>query len=161
MPDQVRHDRIQNLVSTVSVVVGLRKRKNWRCKISMKIALAQINPTVGDFEHNTEKMMGFIEKAKGLSCDLIVFSEMVISGYPPLDLLERRDFVATNLRYLHKLVETVTGIGVICGFVDENPDQEGYPLYNSAVLFDTGKILHRAHKRLLPDYDVYDERMYF
>ncbi len=127
----------------------------------MKIALAQINPTVGDFEHNTDEMIGFIEKAKGLSCDLIVFSEMVISGYPPLDLLERRDFVAANLRYLHKLVETVTGIGVICGFVDENPDQEGYPLYNSAVCFDTGKILHRAHKRLLPDYDVYDERRYF
>lgn len=61
-----------------------------------KIGLAQINPTIGDFEHNTEKMMTFIEKAKGLSCDLIIFSELVISGYPPRDLLERQDFIAAR-----------------------------------------------------------------
>ena len=127
----------------------------------MKIALAQVNPTIGDFEQNTEKMRAFIEEAKGLSCDVIVFPELVISGYPPRDLLERPDFVAANLRHLHRLVESVSGIGVICGFVDENPNQEGYPLYNSAVLFDTGKILHQSHKRLLPDYDVFDERRYF
>lgn len=127
----------------------------------MKIALAQINPTIGDFRQNTEKMLGFVEKAKGLTCDLIIFSELVISGYPPRDLLERRDFVAANLGHLHKLVESVTGIGVICGFVDENPDQEGNRLYNSALLFDEGEILHQAHKRLLPDYDVFDERRYF
>ena len=127
----------------------------------MKIALAQINPTIGDFELNTEKMLGFVEKAKGLSCDLIIFSELVISGYPPRDLLERRDFVAANLGHLHRLIESVTGIGVICGFVDENPDQEGNRLYNSALLFDEGEILHQAHKRLLPDYDVFDERRYF
>ncbi len=127
----------------------------------MKIALAQINPTIGDFQNNTEKMMGFVEKAKGLSCDLVVFSELVISGYPPRDLLERRDFVAGNLDYLHRLVESVTGIGVICGFVDENPDEGGNPLHNSAVLFENGRVLHQAHKRLLPDYDVFDERRYF
>jgi len=127
----------------------------------MKIALAQMNPTIGDFEHNTEKMMGFIEKAKGLSCDLIVFSELVISGYPPRDFLERQEFVQENLSHLRRLVDSVTGIGVICGFVDENPDDEGNSLYNSAVLFDTGKILHQTHKRLLPDYDIFDERRYF
>ena len=127
----------------------------------MKIALAQINPIIGDFKHNTEKMMGFIEKAKGLSCDLIIFSELVISGYPPQDLLERQDFVAANRDYLHKLVNSVTGIGAVCGFIDENPNQEGNPLYNSAVLFDEGKILHRAHKRLLPTYDVFDEERHF
>ncbi len=127
----------------------------------MKIALAQINPTIGDFEHNTEKMLGFIDKAKGLSCDLIVFSELVISGYPPRDLLERRDFVAGNLDQLRRLVDSVTGIGVICGFVDKNPDEGGNPLHNSAVLFENGRVLHQAHKRLLPDYDVFDERRYF
>ena len=127
----------------------------------MKIALAQINPTIGDFEQNTEKMLGFVQKAKGLSCDLVVFSELVISGYPPRDLLERRDFVAANLDHLNKLVASVTGIGVICGFVGKNPDKEGNPLYNSAVLFDDGEILHEAHKRLLPDYDVFDEKRYF
>ena len=127
----------------------------------MKIALAQINPTIGDFGRNTEKMMGFIDKAKGLSYDLVVFSELVISGYPPRDLLERRDFVTHNLDYLRRLVASVAGIGVICGFVGENPDEEGNPLYNSAVLFDGGEILHRSDKRLLPDYDVFDERRYF
>ena len=127
----------------------------------MKIALAQINPTVGDFDGNTEKMKALAEEAKGLSCDLVCFSELAISGYPPRDLLERPDFVAANMRHLRRLVNSVTGIGVICGFVDENPNQEGYPLYNSAVLFDTGKIVHQSHKRLLPDYDVFDERRYF
>jgi NAD+ synthase (glutamine-hydrolysing) len=93
----------------------------------MKIALAQINPTIGDYDGNTEKMKAFAEKARGLSCDLVCFPELAISGYPPRDLLERPDFVAANLRYLRRLVDSVTGIGVICGFVDKNPNQEGYP----------------------------------
>lgn len=127
----------------------------------MKIALAQINPTIGAFKQNTEKMLRFVEKAKSLACDLIVFSELVISGYPPRDLLERRDFVTANKAYLQELIDSVAGIGVICGFVDENPAREGNRLFNSAVLFDGGKILHRGHKRLLPNYDVFDERRYF
>ena len=127
----------------------------------MKIALAQINPTIGDFQQNTQKMMGFIEKAKGLSCDLIIFSELVISGYPPQDLLERRDFVAANFDNFHKMVESGRGIGVVCGFADKNPGQQGNPLYNSAVLFEEGKLLHQVHKRLLPACDVFDETRYF
>jgi len=127
----------------------------------MRIALAQINPTIGDFTLNTEKIMASAEKAIGLSCDLIVFSELVISGYPPRDLLEKKGFVKANLMHLHKLVKSIKGIGVICGFVDKNPRNEGNPLYNSAVLFDKGKILHQVHKRLLPTYDVFDERRYF
>jgi len=127
----------------------------------MKIALAQINPTIGDFDGNTEKIMAAAERARGLSCDLVVFSELVISGYPPRDLLERKDFVETNLKHLQKLVTSIKGIGVICGFVDKNPEKEGNPLYNSAVLFDKGKILHKVHKKLLPTYDVFDETRYF
>ena len=127
----------------------------------MKIALAQIDPIIGDFGQNTEKMMAHIEKAIGFSCDLVVFSELVISGYPPRDLLERQDFVAANLSHLHKLVDSVKGIGVVCGFVDRNPTQQGNALYNSAVLFEDGKILQQAHKRLLPAYDVFDETRYF
>ncbi len=127
----------------------------------MKIALAQINPTIGDFEHNMGKIMKFIEMAKGLSCDLVVFSELVISGYPPRDLLEKKDFVAANLNHFRKLVESVRGIGVICGLADKNPGQEGKPLYNSAVLFEEGKVLYQVHKRLLPAYDVFDETRYF
>jgi NAD+ synthetase len=127
----------------------------------MKIALAQVNPTIGDFEQNTEKMIGCIGKAKGLSCHLIIFPELVISGYPPRDLLEKEAFVRENLSHLKRLIDTVGGIGVICGFVDVNPHEEGNSLYNAAVLFDTGQIFHQAHKRLLPDYDIFDERRYF
>jgi len=127
----------------------------------MKVALAQINPTIGDFSLNAEKIMAAAERAVGLSCDLVVFSELVISGYPPRDLLEKEGFVKANLMHLHKLVKSIKGIGVICGFVDKNLGEKGNPLYNSAVLFDKGKILHQAHKRLLPTYDVFDERRYF
>jgi len=127
----------------------------------MKIALAQINPIIGDFTHNTEKIIAAAEMAINLSCDLIVFSELIISGYPPRDLLEKKDFVDANLMHLQKLITSIRGIGVICGFVDKNPNEKGNSLYNSAVLFDNGKILHRAHKRLLPTYDVFDERRYF
>jgi NAD+ synthase (glutamine-hydrolysing) len=127
----------------------------------MKIALAQINPIVGDFTHNTEKIKAATERAKDRSCDLVVFSELAISGYPPRDLLEKRDFVEANLTYLQDLVKSIEGIGVICGYVDRNPRKAGNPLYNSAVLFEGGEILHTAHKRLLPTYDVFDETRYF
>jgi len=127
----------------------------------MKIALAQINPIIGDFTHNTEKIIAAAEKAIGLSCHLIVFSELIISGYPPRDLLEKKDFIEANQIHLQTLVKSIKGIGVICGVVDKNPNEKGNPLYNSAVLFDNGKILHQANKRLLPTYDVFDERRYF
>ncbi|NVL89588.1 MAG: NAD+ synthase [Desulfobacterales bacterium] len=124
----------------------------------MKIALAQINPTIGDFEHNTEKMTASIEKAVNHSCDLIVFSELVICGYPAGELLNKKDFVAANLNHLRKMIDSTKGIGVICGFVDKNTDQQ---LYNSALLFDKGEILHQVYKRVLPACGIFDERRYF
>ena len=127
----------------------------------MKIAIAQINPIIGDFSHNFNKIINFADKAKTLSCDLVVFSELVISGYPPRDLLEKNDFVEANLACLNKLIESIHGIGVICGFVDKNPDKEGKSLYNSATLFEDGNLLYKVNKRLLPAYDVYDETRYF
>jgi len=127
----------------------------------MRIALAQINPTIGDFSSNAEKIMAAAQKAIDLSCDLIVFSELVVSGYPPRDLLERENFVEDNLSCLHELIGSIKGIGVVCGFADKNPTEEGNALYNSAVLFENGNTLHKAHKRLLPTYDVFDERRYF
>ena len=96
----------------------------------MKIALAQINPTIGDFTLNSQKIMAAAEKAIGLSCDLIVFSELAISGYPPRDLLEKEDFVQANMMHLRELVKSIKGTGVICGFVDRSPREEGKPLYN-------------------------------
>jgi NAD+ synthase (glutamine-hydrolysing) len=127
----------------------------------MKIALAQFNPIIGDFAYNTDKMRAAAEKAKDLSCDLVVFSELAISGYPPRDLLEKREFVEANLTYLQALVKSIEGIGVICGYVDKGPRKAGNPLYNSAVLFERGEMLYKVHKRLLPTYDVFDETRYF
>lgn len=127
----------------------------------MKIALAQINPTIGDFKGNTDKMIALAKKARSISSDLIIFSELAVSGYPPLDLLEKKEFVESNLVYLQRLVSSINKIGVICGFVDKNPDRKGKPLFNSAVLFEDGKIIHKVHKRLLPVYDVFDESRYF
>jgi NAD+ synthase (glutamine-hydrolysing) len=127
----------------------------------MKIALAQLNPIIGDFDYNTDKMRAAAEKARDLACDLVVFSELAISGYPPRDLLEKKEFIETNLTYLKGLVKSIRGVGVICGYVDRNPMKAGNLLYNSAVLFEGGEILHTAHKRLLPTYDVFDETRYF
>ncbi len=127
----------------------------------MKVAIAQLNTVIGDFKYNFDKIIYFANKAKDLSCDLVVFPELVITGYPPRDLLEKKDFVDANLAWLDKLVGSIDGIGVVCGFVDKSPNDEGKPLYNAAALFEDGKILHKAYKRLLPTYDVFDERRYF
>lgn len=127
----------------------------------MKIALAQINPIIGDFNHNFAKIQHFAAKAIELSCDLVVFSELTITGYPPRDLLERKDFVAANLACLQRLMTAVRGIGVICGSVEKNPTGKGHNLYNTAVLFEDGQIHHKVYKRLLPTYDIFDEQRYF
>jgi NAD+ synthase (glutamine-hydrolysing) len=127
----------------------------------MKIAIAQINPIVGDFSCNYEKIVRFANEAVSRSCDLVVFSELVVPGYPPRDLLEKQDFIESNLDCLNQLVSSIRGIGVICGFVAKNPAENGNPIFNSAVLFENGRILHQTHKRLLPTYDVFDESRYF
>lgn len=127
----------------------------------MKLAIAQINPIIGDFKHNFDKIQHFVDQAIKLQCDLVVFSELVITGYPPRDLLERRDFIDANLACLERLLTSIRGIGVICGFVDKNPVGKGKPLYNTAILFEDGNIIHKVHKRLLPTYDIFDERRYF
>jgi NAD+ synthase (glutamine-hydrolysing) len=127
----------------------------------MKIAIAQINPVIGDFDYNFKKIRHCAEQAVARSYDLVVFSELVIPGYPPRDLLEKRDFIESNLACLDKLVSSIRGIGVICGFVAKNPADDGIPLFNAAVLFENGQILHQVHKRLLPTYDVFDESRYF
>ena len=127
----------------------------------MKIAIAQINPVVGDFDFNFGRIKKFSDRAIQLQCDLVVFSELAVTGYPPRDLLERKDFVDASLACLDRLIRSIHGIGVICGFVDRNTAEKGKPLFNSAVLFEDGKILHKVHKQLLPTYDIFDERRYF
>ena len=127
----------------------------------MKIALAQLNPIIGDFPHHAEQIVSCADKAKEAGADLVVFSELVIPGYPPRDLLEKNDFVRSNLDCLNSLINTVQGIGVLCGYVDINPEDEGKSLYNAAALFENGQVLQNVYKRLLPTYDVFDESRYF
>jgi len=127
----------------------------------MKIALVQLNPIIGDFSRNAERIVSYTERAKKAGADLVAFSELVLPGYPPRDLLEKYDFVQSNLNCLDSLISTIRGIGVLCGFVDINPADEGKSLYNAAVLFENGQILQKAYKRLLPTYDVFDESRYF
>ncbi|MDF1591443.1 MAG: NAD+ synthase [Desulfobacterales bacterium] len=127
----------------------------------MKIAIAQVNTIVGDFSHNFNRITHFAEQAKGLACDLVVFSELVISGYPSRDLLEKKDFIEANLACFAKLVDSIRGIGVICGYVDKSTADAGNPLFNAAALFENGAILHKVNKRLLPTYDIFDEGRYF
>ena len=127
----------------------------------MKIAIAQINPTIGAFRHNAAKIIAQAETARGKGCDLVVFSELAICGYPPRDLLDKPQFIAAGEACLDRLVQEIGGIGVIVGCVAPNSEPGGKPLHNTAVFFEDGQILQRVHKQLLPTYDVFDEHRHF
>ncbi|HEU4338744.1 MAG TPA: NAD+ synthase [Planctomycetota bacterium] len=126
----------------------------------MKIAAAQINPTIGDFDGNVDRILTFISRAREMEAQLVVFPEMSLTGYPPRDLLERSWFVEKNLDALNNLAAKVKDVGVIVGFVDKNTS-EGKPLYNAAALIENGEIAYVSYKSLLPTYDVFDEDRYF
>jgi len=127
----------------------------------MKIALAQINPRVGDLDNNTHKILAFVRRALEERADLVVFPEMALLGYPPLDLVEKKAFVAAVLEKMEEIARASAHIAVICGYVSENKAPSGKPLHNSAALCHGGKISAVVHKSLLPTYDVFDERRYF
>jgi NAD+ synthase/NAD+ synthase (glutamine-hydrolysing) len=127
----------------------------------MKIALVQINPVIGDFEHQCQCMIAYADQAKDRECDLIIFPELAVCGYPPRDLLEQKAFIDANQSALEHLVNAIGGIGVVAGFVAPNPDGLGKALFNSAVLFEDGRVLHQVNKQLLPTYDVFDEHRHF
>lgn len=127
----------------------------------MKICLAQINPTVGAFQHNVRKICRYIDTARGKGADLVVFPEMSVVGYPPKDLLEISGFVESNLRALDEITGKVTGISAIVGFVDKNSARKGRQFYNAAAHIHDKKIVSKHYKSLLPTYDVFDEARYF
>lgn len=128
----------------------------------MKIALIQLNPVIGDFSHNIDKIIRWVKKAKQQGCDLAVLPELAVSGYPPQDLLERTAFLADHDKSFSRLLaQTPTGIGVICGIITRHTPMTGKPLHNGAVLFEDGETLFTSQKRLLPTYDVFDEYRYF
>lgn len=127
----------------------------------MKIALAQLDLHIGNFEGNLEKMQGMVTKAKALKADMIVFPELSTCGYPPRDFLEFDDFIRKSYASVEALTEVAHGIAIVLGSPSRNPKPEGKDLFNSAfVLFD-GKIQHVQHKTLLPTYDIFDEYRYF
>lgn len=127
----------------------------------MRMALAQINPVIGDFSGNSDRMTARIAEARTAGCDLIVFSELAVPGYPPRDLLERQDFVAAAEAAQADLIRQDHGIAVIFGGITRNPAAVGKPLFNSAIFSAGGRERGRIHKRLLPTYDVFDESRYF
>ncbi|WP_456433394.1 NAD+ synthase [Thermosulfuriphilus sp.] len=129
--------------------------------IKMKIALAQINPTIGAFSANLAKMVRMGQEARDQGCELIVFPELAVCGYPPRDLLEREEFIRANLEAIEGLKRGLEGIAFICGFVDKVDHPRSKPLRNAVLMVDSGQELTRGYKRLLPTYDVFDEVRYF
>ena len=127
----------------------------------MKIALAQINTTIADFEGTVRKVADYVARAKGAGAGLIAFPELTITGYTPRDLVEVSGFVTKNLKALEEIAKLAKGIEIIAGFVDRNPKTGGKSLFNSAALCREGKVVGRYNKNLLPSYDVFDEGRYF
>ncbi|MBF0290705.1 MAG: NAD+ synthase [Nitrospinae bacterium] len=127
----------------------------------MKIALAQLNPVIGDFRGNVRKIANACETAARLGAQLVVLPEMAVSGYPPRDLLTIPKFVDENQRALDWLISTVRGPAVLTGHFTRTADGSGKNLANSATIFRDGKILAATRKILLPSYDVFDELRYF
>ncbi len=126
----------------------------------MKIALAQFNPTVGDFAGNTARILALAAKAKERGADLAVFSELCICGYLPQDLLERPAFIDRNLKELKQLAAKIP-LPAIVGYVGRVKNDKGVGIANKAALIGGGKVLFEQSKMLLPTYDVFDESRYF
>ena len=127
----------------------------------MKIALGQINPTVGDFIGNATKIIDFSRRAQTAGAGLILFPELSVSGYPPRDLVERPSFIARNRDSVERIAAETKGIAVICGLVTPAHSDTGKSVMNSAALLMEGKVAFIQSKMLLPTYDVFDEMRNF
>ncbi|OGR99871.1 MAG: hypothetical protein A2V88_08615, partial [Elusimicrobia bacterium RBG_16_66_12] len=127
----------------------------------MKVALAQVDATVGDLRGNALRILAALDAASRRGARLAVFPEQSLGGYPALDLWEERGFAEANEKALAALAEKVRGTAALVGFVSRNKDRVGKPARNSAALLHEGKIAAVRHKTLLPTYDVFDEARYF
>ncbi len=127
----------------------------------MKVAFAQLNYTIGDFEGNSAKIIAHIEKAKNDGADLVIFSELSVTGYYPHDLLEKKEFIHKAENAVAKIAENCVGIAAIIGAPRINENARGKQLYNSAFFLNEGKIQHIQNKTLLPTYDIFDEYRHF
>src|SRR5216110_985577 len=126
----------------------------------MKIGFAQINPTVGDLRGNCELIVGAYKRLAAAGAELVLTPELAITGYPPQDLVFKSRFVPENLALLEKVHSRVEETALLIGFVDRN-EGRGKPFHNAAALLERGKPIRKAHKSLLPTYDVFDEDRYF
>jgi NAD+ synthase (glutamine-hydrolysing) len=131
--------------------------RNW----FMRIALAQINPIIGDIAGNSALIRQAIEDARNQGAHLVVFPEMTILGYPPKDLLLKPAVIENNLKALEELAAQCTDIAAIIGFAAPSDAPRGRSLYNAAAFCHQGRVVKRFVKSLLPTYDVFDERRYF
>ena len=126
-------------------------------KKSLRIAIAQINCTVGDFEGNYKKICDYLKLAKGVGAGIISFPELTITGYPPEDLLLKSQFIDDNLDVLKRIAKSVDDLVAVIGFVDRVRND----IYNAAAVIYAGKVAGIYHKALLPNYGVFDEKRYF
>ena len=127
----------------------------------MKISVAQLNYKIGDFERNKDLICNAISQAKKDGSDLVVFSELCVPGYPPLDFLDRYDFIEKCNKTVIEIANHCHGISAIVGSPTLNKNPQGKKLWNSALLLSEGKIIDTANKALLPTYDIFDEYRYF
>ncbi len=127
----------------------------------MKIAIAQLNYHIGNFEGNLSKMLASVKKAEEKGADIVVFGELSTCGYPPRDFLEFDDFITKSEACVEKLAKASHNIAIVVGSPTRNPVIEGKDLFNSAIFLYGGKVLHTQHKALLPTYDIFDEYRYF
>ncbi|MGI5837590.1 MAG: NAD+ synthase [Chloroflexota bacterium] len=125
--------------------------------LTIRVALAQINTTVGDLAGNTSRILSYMDKARDVGADLVAFPELAITGYPPEDLLLKPQFIRDNLDYLQQIAAHTKGITAIVGFVDADEDD----IYNAAALLQDGAVAGVYRKTCLPNYGVFDEQRYF
>jgi NAD+ synthase (glutamine-hydrolysing) len=127
----------------------------------MKFTVAQLNYHIGNFPGNKDLICKAIQKAKAAGSDLVIFSELCVPGYPPLDLLDRFDFIEKCNQTVMEISKECVGIAAIVGSPTVNKNPEGKKLFNSALMLSEGKIIFQANKALLPTYDIFDEYRYF
>ena len=124
--------------------------------LSLRVALAQINSTVGDLAGNTAKILGFIDRAREAGADVVAFPELAVTGYPPEDLLLKPRFIKDNLDRIREIASRTRGIVAVVGFVDADDD-----IYNAAAVLSEGAVAGVYRKVYLPNYGVFDEERYF
>lgn len=127
----------------------------------MKIAIAQLNYHIGNFAENTSKIIEYIAKSKAEGAELVVFTELSVTGYYPHDLLERKEFIEQSKEALNRIAAHCNGIAAIVGGPRINPEPRGKKLFNSAFFMYNGAIQHVVNKSLLPTYDIFDEYRHF